>query len=218
MDTSKLRLYHLGDICTPGLIINDILGEKNKKLFMLGNYAFNDILAYLEDDDLDSIYDRGLLEVMAEQKNWVKHTKYNFMFNHDYTTSDDMAITNYEQVAERFQEKLRDWRTMRDDSESDVVFVHCSVRLPVRELRVREMMAALRKQRPAGNIHLLIFTDQPVTEEDAGVASEVPNVTLMRVEGHERIMYPWELHGDDRANAEAHVHAKFLKGLAAINR
>jgi len=35
----QLELYHLGDQCEPGIIIDDILNIRQKTLFMLGNFT-----------------------------------------------------------------------------------------------------------------------------------------------------------------------------------
>ena len=58
-----IDLYHFGDQCAPGIIINDILKQKNKKMFMLAVYIFNDILNYLTEFDLNSIYDKKYLVI-----------------------------------------------------------------------------------------------------------------------------------------------------------
>ena len=65
IDMMSCVLYHLGDLCAPGFIINTILGERHKKLFMLGEFRFNDIISYLNDNDLESIYDKEFLEPLA---------------------------------------------------------------------------------------------------------------------------------------------------------
>ena len=60
----SLNLYHLGDHCEPGIIINDILNIKTKTLFMLGVYSFNNIISYLNDNDYEKIYDKKYLQII----------------------------------------------------------------------------------------------------------------------------------------------------------
>lgn len=107
MSEYKLNLVHFGDNCAPGIIIDDILNTKIKQLFMLGIFTFNDIIMYLQDNDLHSIYDIRYLEKTSN--NIAKHTKYNFKFNHDYRYDNDDNIINYNIVKERFIQKINNY-------------------------------------------------------------------------------------------------------------
>jgi hypothetical protein len=49
----SIELCHFGDHCEPGIIIDDILKQSKKCLFMLGVYNFNNIYKYLIDDDYE---------------------------------------------------------------------------------------------------------------------------------------------------------------------
>ena len=196
------ELYHLGDICTPGLLINDILNQKEKKLFMLGIYEFNNIIDYLNENKLEEIYNREHLILINDRE--VKHKIYNFIFNHDYLMQNGNII-NYEQVSLRFKEKLNNWKKMCESKINTVIFLHFSTN-NLSDLRIQDMMISLRNQRPEGPIYLFIFT----TEES--IIFNVPNVTIVTITGN-RIMYPWELSFNDKNNAKKQIYQKFLEAL-----
>jgi len=106
-------LLYFGDHCGPGIVIWDILNKRDKLLFMLGSFTFDNILLFLKDRNFNSIYDKNYL-VNSKNKNikpnitsglnqnvhfdnplydnplydnCIKHSKYNFNFLHDYIYS-----------------------------------------------------------------------------------------------------------------------------------
>lgn len=200
-------LYHLGDLCTPGLIINEILGDKNKKLFMLARYEFNNIISYLNDNNLDSIYDKKYLTILNNTD--VKHTKYNFLFNHDYNSTNG-TIINYDAIVLRFKEKINDWKNMCDDKVSNCIFLHFSSIKSVDELNIQEMMTVLKNQRPEGPIHLFIFTNKPYNPID------IPYVSIIQLIG-EKIMLPWEMTSKNKKIAASYIYSKFIQTLTINN-
>ena len=105
---NEIELLHFGDECTPHIIINDILKQRKKTLFMLGHYSFNDILNYINDNNYEAIYDRQYLKVTAKTSH-ILHTKYGFILNHDYIYKDGEFI-NYDFVVERFNLKINNFK------------------------------------------------------------------------------------------------------------
>ena len=101
-----IELCHLGDDCASGIIIDDIIYQKKKLLFMLGEYNFNDIFNYLNDNKFEEIYNKDKLIIV---KNGVKHKDYNFLFNHDYVIN-NYTLTNYDFIKLRFDEKIKNFR------------------------------------------------------------------------------------------------------------
>ena len=174
---------------------------------MLARYGFNDIIQYLNDNTLENIYDKQYLKVLSITD--VKHTKYNFVFNHDYKITNGI-ITNYDNIVERFKEKINDWKNMCVDKTSPTIFIHCSIKENLNELHITKMMTALRNQRPEGPNYMFIFTDKD------DITVDIENVTIIPITG-ERICYPWELSGDKRKNAERHVYSKFIDALKMNN-
>ena len=103
----EINLIHFGDQCAPGIIIEDILKIKKKQLFMLGIYKFNDIIKYLQDNNLYKIYDKNYLEKITN--NFTKHLLYNFNFNHDYVYNSSNII-NYNFIKNFFKKKIENYK------------------------------------------------------------------------------------------------------------
>jgi len=143
-------LCHFGEDCAPGIIINDILNQKDKLLFMLGNYRLNDILFYLKDGNYEKIYDKEDLIILPN--NHVKHRTYNFVFNHEYRINRP-ELTNYEFVRNRFDLKITNFRTMLS-SQTMCIFIVFTEN--VDQLNLTEMLEWLSINKK--NFHLMIFT------------------------------------------------------------
>ena len=150
-----ISLYHLGDRCGPGIIIDDILKQKKKCLFMLGFYPFNDILHYLNDNHYENIYNKKYLLPDANDSTFVYHTGYNFIFNHDYVTSNG-EITNYDFVKQRFDLKIKNFREMLGE---DNLCIFINFTDNVAELKIVDMLIWLNNHKK--NFHLIIFTTNP---------------------------------------------------------
>ena len=124
MIDEKIKLVHFGNDCAPGIIINDILNIKEKQLFQLGFYNFNDILEYLKESKCEEIYDKShlffnnikIIEFYSYLKEYsylpdedtLVNKKYNFKFNHDYAVQ-DYKIINYEFIVDSFNNKYNEW-------------------------------------------------------------------------------------------------------------
>jgi len=145
-----LDLCHLGDDCAPGIIIDDILKQNKKHLFMLGVYPFNNILLYLKDCNYEKIYDKN--ELVITPNNKVRHKKYNFIFNHDYKITDSQ-INNYHNIRDRFNLKINNFREIMK-SEKMCVFIVFTKN--VDNLKIIEMVEWLSNNKK--NFHLMIFT------------------------------------------------------------
>ena len=148
----QIELYHLGDQCAPGIIIDDILNIHNKTLFMLGVYKFNDIIKYLNDNsnnNYEIIYEDKLLII---DNNTVKHSLYNFHFNHDYKLLND-KITNYDIIKNRFDIKIKNFKEMLI-SDNLTVFITFSDN--VDNLNIINWINWINKNKKL--YHLIIFT------------------------------------------------------------
>ena len=149
---NDIDLCHFGDRCAPGIIINDILKYGIKGLFMLGKYSFNDILMYLNDCNYENIYNKNELIILPD--NEVKHSKYNFVFNHDYII-DKSNLTNYNIVRDRFDLKIKNFRNMLS-SDNMCVFITFSDN--VDSLKIEEMINWLKLNKK--RFHLIIITNK----------------------------------------------------------
>jgi hypothetical protein len=147
-----LELCHLGDDCAPGIIINDILKQKEKHLFMLGVYRFNDILLYLENCNYEKIYDNDDLIILPN--NHVKHIKYNFVFNHDYKITNSQ-INNYDNIRDRFNKKINTFRQIIT-SENMCVFIVFTKE--IENLKISNMLNFLSNNKKF--FHIMIFTSK----------------------------------------------------------
>ena len=149
-------LYHFGDQCAPGIIIDDILKQKKKKLFMLAVYLFNDILKYLTDNELESIYDKQYFKLEKS----VVHTKYNFIFNHDYQIRNN-KIHNYDHIKNRFNDKINDFKNMLENNNTKIFITFTG---NIDALYINEMMECLNNLIKNKKFYLIIFSDNAFTE------------------------------------------------------
>ena len=87
-------LIDFGDNCLPHILVRDILFLKQKTLFTLGVYQFNNILKYLNEGNYEDIYKKEYLtynDIPIEnfydkykfytQSPKIINTKYNFGFS-----------------------------------------------------------------------------------------------------------------------------------------
>ena len=149
--SNYVELCHLGDNCAPGIIINDILHIRQKCLFMLGLYNFNDILFYLNDNDFENIYNREHL--VNESNVWIYHNVYKFIFNHDYHLENG-EITNYDFIKDRFDIKIKNFREMLS-SDNTCVFISFTENINYIEIGGMLYWLTLNKKK----FHLMIFTN-----------------------------------------------------------
>lgn len=117
---------------------------------MLGIYSFNDIIFYLQDNQLHKIYDIDYLEKVNNTR--TKHILYQFEFNHDYIYNDDGKITNYDLVKKRFQEKIRHYEAIYVE---DTMNVFITFTDNVNNLNIEGFLELFRNKI---KFHLIIFT------------------------------------------------------------
>jgi hypothetical protein len=125
---NNVTLFYFGDHCEPSMLIDFILKIKTKNMFMLGWYLFNDNLNYLEDDNLKDIYSKKYLKVKNYQSSLheIVHTKYNFLFNHDFKCDEKGNIINYDHIKERFDEKIENFKLLYNNNSKKKIFISFS--------------------------------------------------------------------------------------------
>jgi hypothetical protein len=118
------ELIDIGNNCLPNTLIRQILNNKNKQIFMLGIYNFNDICKYLENGIFEDIYNKDLLtyenspilnftdEIQSySHKSIIKNKKLNFMHNHDFSYDiSTNTITNYNFIVKEFDLKIQNFK------------------------------------------------------------------------------------------------------------
>lgn len=201
----SVDLCHLGEHCMPSVIIDDILGIKKKTLFMFGRYRLKDINIYLQDNTLEDIYNKEFFSIIPDYKgnNIVKHTKYNFEFQHDYKLNKLNEITNYELVASRFDIKIANFREMMQNP-SLTIFIQYTYIINLSEL---QLFIDYLTQHGKG-FFIIMFTSCKNEKID------IPNVSVIDVEDK-----GW-YYGVDKvikqSIAEEH-YSKFIECLTANN-
>lgn len=151
-----IELCHLGDDCASGIIIDDIIYQHKKLLFMLGEYHFNDIINYLHNNHLEDIYNKDKLIIV---KNGVKHKDYNFLFNHDYNINNSV-ITNHDFIKLRFDEKIKNFRNILF---SDTTCIFITFTKNIDKLNINNMIKWLTIHKK--KFHLMIFTNNDYTND-----------------------------------------------------
>jgi hypothetical protein len=164
MIDEKIKLVHFGNDCAPGIIINDILNIKDKQLFRLGFYNFNDILEYLKESKYEEIYDKSHLffnnikiiefySYLNEYKTGpsILNKKYNFKFNHDYAVQ-DYKIINYEFIVDSFNTKIKNFKECLELENKIIFIVFTNV-----DIKILEMIKLLQ-EKTNNWFKLIIFT------------------------------------------------------------
>jgi len=199
-------VYHFGESCVPGVIINNILSCQEKKLFMLGHYNINDIIQYLIADSLEEIYDKQYFVFNSTvDKGYIRiqHSKYNFIFNHDYLVANG-SITNYDKCAERFKLKINNFRTMMNNTKS-VLLINFSEAPDIINIKAIEQYFKKHNKK----FILLIFTN---AETKPIISNSVYIVKIDR-----DLMFYWTLKADERRLLNQEIYEKFISTLKANN-
>ena len=151
----EVVLHHLGNNCAPGIIINDILGIKQKSLFMLLFIPFWSMVDYITNDNLEEIhdFDHWIIENGA-----ARHTKYKFGFNHECKFNDQKELINADKIHARFTEKIDYFRG--NDPQKVYVYIHFTHQCMDEEFYtpyIHRLVSWFQQQNR--NFHILVFTD-----------------------------------------------------------
>ena len=165
MIDEKIKLVHFGNDCAPGIIINDILNIKEKQLFQLGFYNFNDILEYLKESKYEEIYNKShlffndikIIEFYSHLNEYktgsiILNKKYNFKFNHDYAVQ-EYKIINYEFIVDSFNTKIKNFKECLELESKIIFIVFTNV-----DIKLLEMIKLL-KEKTNNWFKLLVFTN-----------------------------------------------------------
>ena len=151
-------IIDFGDNCLPHILIRDILFLKQKTLFTLGIYGFNDILNYLKDETYEDIYKKEYLTYNGApiadfhskyqfytQSPKIINTKYNFGFMHHFNLDvSTNCINNYDYVVGQFNTKIAEFKNYLA-SDKRKIFVNCSFYNSIETIKIDEMIETLNK-------------------------------------------------------------------------
>ena len=175
-------VLYFGNECLPSIIISDILQQKRKLLFSLGVFPFNNILKFLKDKHWWIIYDKQYLKPMnkreinniqfkdeenqfahisfGETHKMIVHTKYDFIFNHDYIYSEqENAILNYGFIERIYTEKINNnWILFTNDN--PLIFISFMDNTTEIVTTLDEMIEVLKSYITNKNFYLFIFTKE----------------------------------------------------------
>lgn len=209
-------LIHFGDNCGPGIIINDILGQRRKNLFQMGVYRFNSILMYLRDNKFDSIYDKTLLVNAASQPLTgfrsvhakyghlgparVKHHLYDFIFNHDYIVEAN-TVMNYDFIVASYREKIRNFQADLNNP-APKILINFTPRLS--GLHLIPMIQQLRQTIPSKKFVLVMFTWE--SEPNPSHLSE-SELELIRLD--QPVLTWWQQSAKQREPLYRQIYTKF---------
>jgi hypothetical protein len=150
------QIIDFGDNCLPHILVKEILFLKQKTLFTLGVYDFNDILNYLKEGNLEDIYKKEYLTYNGKQiENFydkykfytqspkILNTKYNFGFLHhfNYDVSNN-CINNYNYVVEQFNNRISEFKDILQNDKK-TIFVNFSYYDRMKNMKIDEMIETL---------------------------------------------------------------------------
>jgi len=204
------NLFPFGDHCGPGIIINDILHDKTKKLFMLGFFGFNQIVDYIKNNDFESIYDIQYLVSSDGQAltisddgvsqyghdTTVKHRKYGFSFNHDFIVKEG-KILNYAFIVNSYKKKIEHFKA---SLASDAPMCFITFTDSIDDLRIKEMNAIKK------NAYFFIFTNRTFS---------APNVFTIKL--YNNITKWWMLEKTKKDILYNEIYSKFINVLNKNN-
>lgn len=198
----NISLCHFGDNCAPGILIDDILKQNKKLLFMLGGYDFNNILNFLIDNNYEKIYSREYL--IIQPGNIVHHTFYKFSFNHEYEVKFN-RFTNYDFIKQRFDLKIHNFRQILKSNEV-CVFITFTENLD--SLKINEMINWLKVNKP--QFHLLIYTNNSYTK-----TQQFNNLTIIKLKNSYKDW--WQLPKPQQIILYKEIYDEFMNCLNVHN-
>lgn len=169
-------LISLGDFCGAyALILQPVFKVKPNMLFDLGFFDFNNIIKYLNKNDLSEIYKTDYLvknrtnEPILNFSNeligfvhckpiQVKNKEFGFVFNHDFNLDEQTnTITNYEYVKNAYDEKIKE-TLMLFKNEKPIVFLNFTDNDS--NFDIKGMIEALNKY-VSKKFYIIIFATNP---------------------------------------------------------
>ena len=196
-NTYNVDLFHFGDNCAPGIIIDDILNIHKKQLFMLAIYKFNDILDYLKENKYREIYDKKYFKI---ENQLIKNEKYNFIFCHDYTIVNN-EITNYDVIKDRFEIKIKNFEEILR-SEKPIIFISFSDN--INNFKITDMLNWLKCNKK--NFHLFIFTTN-----DYSIHLNDPNLSIIRLTSKHDIWIWWRMEKETQKEVFKEIYERFIE-------
>lgn len=218
---NTINFVHFGNQCAPGIIINEILGNKQKNLFQLGIYEFDNIYKYLVDESYESIYDNKYLVICKDNgeeispticpsqtvgfqhEKKVTHTKYGFVFNHDYNYNSNYELTNYNFIVDIFNQKISNFKEILYSQNNFVYFIVFTFQ----HIMIDRMIEYLLTKRK--HFKLIIFTSQHNIAND--LISNNKYIEYYTVIKLDRQLTRWyKLEGTNKNDLYAEIYNKFL--------
>ena len=147
-----------GDNCLPFIFLKEVLYIKEKSLFSLGVFDFNNILKYIQNDNYEDIckkeyltYDNKPISNFYDKiKNYsqspkIINTKYDFGFlqHFNYDVSNN-CINNYNFVTNQFSAKIKDFK-LKLKNEKTLMFINFSFYNAINNIKIDEMINVLNK-------------------------------------------------------------------------
>jgi hypothetical protein len=163
------EIIDFGDNCLPHILIRDILFLKQKTLFTLGVFDFNDILKYFKNEDMEDIFKKEYLTYdnkpidnfydkykFYTQSPKIINKKFNFGFLHhfNYDVSNN-CINNYDFVVEQFKNRINDFKNILKN-EKKIIFVNFSFYNSLKNMKIDEMINTLNTMINK-NYYMIIF-------------------------------------------------------------
>ncbi len=204
-----MYLYHLGDICTPSLIINELLNIKEKSLFMLGTFKLDGITSYLSNNKLEEIYDIGLYDISSINNNFFIHKKYNIELNHDFKIDSNNTIINNDKVIARFKEKINNWENMCNSEES-VIFLHMPFSVNIKH--IIDFMDVMKLHKKKGKVFMVCLSPNTICTD----VRPHPNVSIKKL-NIQRSLYSWDFVGIQKRNIIKEQYDLFLEALSDLS-
>jgi hypothetical protein len=163
------EIVDFGDNYLPHILIRDILFLKQKTLFTLGVFDFNNILKYLKNEDMEDIfkkeyltYDNKPINNFYDKYNFytqsprITNTKFNFGFSHHYNYDvSNNCINNYGFVVEQLKNRINDFKNILKN-EKKIIFVNFSFYSSLKNMKIDEMMNTLNSMINK-NYYMFIF-------------------------------------------------------------
>jgi hypothetical protein len=163
------EIVDFGDNCLPHILIRDILFLKQKTLFTLGVFDFNNILKYLKNENMEDIfkkeyltYDNKPIDNFYDKYNFytqspkIINTKFNFGFLHHYNYDiSNNCINNYGFVVEQFKNRINEFKNILNN-EKKIIFVNFAFYSSLKNMKIDEMMNTLNTM-ISKNYYMYIF-------------------------------------------------------------
>lgn len=225
---NKCDLIEFGDACAPILLTQCIMKQKNKTLFLLGGFGFNNLIYFLNENKFEEIYKEEYLTLNDGTPvinfgntlkrygfyNKIRNSKYGFSFVHDFSYDRiTQCIINYDFIKNEYNNKIIKLKESFQNSKI-LIFVHfCRNITNISDYKELEMIEALKKHmpNPSKKFYIFVYSNQDKLNESNQIIQIIYTKLKNSIEEF------WLLSGKLRDELENEISTNFFETMKKLD-